>query len=102
MKENKKKQGMTLPYIEQLFVTLSFLPCIECWEFLILKFPVSLIGIQYSYFKYAPPMLRFAKSHLKGDAKKSRRGLFILASIAFVLGRICLYQQKIDINCFPK
>ena len=39
---------------------------------------------------------------IKGDAKKSRHGLFILALIVFNIGKICLNQQKIDINSFPK
>ena len=39
---------------------------------------------------------------LKGDAKKSRRGFSLLASLIFFQGEIYLYQQKIDIKSFSE
>ena len=42
------------------------------------------------------------KIYIKGDAKKSRHGLYKIASKVFNLGEICLNQQKIDTNSFSK
>ena len=39
---------------------------------------------------------------VKGDAKKSRHGIYKIASIVFELGKISLNQQKIDTNSFSK
>ena len=40
--------------------------------------------------------------NLKGDAKKSRHGLYKIASKIFNVREICLNQQKTDTNSFSK